>query len=272
MPNYICVQCGVQFTASAAPPAHCPICEDERQYINWDGQTWTTLDALRRDHKADIRAEGPGLLGIGATPGVAIGQRALLVQARGGNVLWDCAPLVDDAMLAAVRERGGLRAIAISHPHFFSTMVEWSHALDAPIYLHRLLEPYVMRPDPAITYWDGDSHDLGGGLTLLRGGIHFAGGTLLHWADGADGQGALLTGDIFTVVPDRRWVSFMRSYPNLIPERPEVIRRAVRLVEPYAFERIYGGWWGRSVAQDAQAAVTRSAARYLAQIGAPLDG
>ena len=40
---------------------------------------------------------------------------------------------------------------------------------------------------------------------------------MLHWAGGADGRGALLSGDIVQVVPDRRYVSFMYSYPNLIP-------------------------------------------------------
>src|SRR2546430_12685032 len=54
--------------------------------------------------------------------------------------------------------------------------------------------------------------------TLFRS--HFAGGTVLHWAGGEEGRGALLSGDIFQVVMDRRWVGFMYSYPNLIPEHP----------------------------------------------------
>ena len=92
------------------------------------------------------------------------------------------------------------------------------------------------------------------------------GGTLLHWADGAEGQGALLAGDIFQVVQDRRWVSFMYSYPNLIPERSAIIREALRRVEPYAFDHLYGAWWDRKVMGDAQGAVWRSAERYLARI------
>ena len=40
---------------------------------------------------------------------------------------------------------------------------------------------------------------------------------MLHWPAGTKGKGALLTGDIIQVVQDRRYVSFMRSYPNLIP-------------------------------------------------------
>ena len=267
MTHYICVTCGVQFAASEEPPAHCPICEDERQYVGWRGQQWTTLDELRRDHKTVIRPEGPGLVGIGTEPGFAIGQRALLVQAEGGNVLWDCITLIDDAVIAALKGLGGLRAIAISHPHYFSSIVEWSRAFgDVPIYLHAALQPYVMRPDPVIEYWEGERLQLGQGLTLINAGIHFDGGTLLHWTDGAEGKGALLAGDIFQVVQDRRWVSFMYSYPNLIPERPAIIREALRRVEPYAFDHLYGAWWDRKVIGDAKGAVRRSAERYLARI------
>lgn len=86
---------------------------------------------------------------------------------------------------------------------------------------------------------------------------------MLHWAGGQDGAGALFSGDIRTVVPDRRYVSFMRSYPNLIPERPRTIRRALAMLEPYSFDRVYGAWWQRIVHADGAAAVRRSADRYL---------
>src|SRR6266849_11193792 len=51
-------------------------------------------------------------------------------------------------------------------------------------------------------------------VALVHCGGHFEGGTVLHWPGGANGKGALLTGDLITVVQDRRYVSFMRSYPN----------------------------------------------------------
>src|ERR671935_1572584 len=137
MDAFICVTCGTQFPPSEDEPERCPICEDERQYVGHDGQRWTTLDELRRDHRAEIREEGPGLLGIGTEPSFAIGQRALLVQAPGGNVLWDCVSLIDDATADAVRALGGLRAVAVSHPHYYSAMVEWSRAFGGvPVYLH----------------------------------------------------------------------------------------------------------------------------------------
>jgi glyoxylase-like metal-dependent hydrolase (beta-lactamase superfamily II) len=266
MLNYICVQCGVQFAASEAPPASCPICEDERQYVNWNGQQWTTLAELAAHHRNKIQPEGPHVFGIGTEPSFAIGQRALLAQSPGGNVLWDCISLIDDATIRAVQDLGGISAIAISHPHFYSSVVEWSYALGkVPIYIHSADRRWVMRPDPVIQFWDGETRTIGEGMTLVRCGIHFEGGQVLHWADGAEGRGAILSGDIFQVATDRRFVSFMRSYPNYIPERASIIRQAVQKVEPLEFDVIYGGWWNRNVVGDAHGALRRSAERYLRQ-------
>ena len=186
------------------------------------------------------------------------------MRSPGGNVLWDCISLLDDEIGAYVESAGGLDAIAISHPHYYSSMVEWSRAFDAPVVLHAADREWVMRPDDAIDFWDGETRELGEGLTLLRLGGHFAGGTVLHWA----AERALLSGDIVQVVQDRRWVSFMYSYPNLIPLPASEIRRIVDALEPYEFERIYGAWWGRVVAHDGKGAVKRSAERYLRAVSA----
>lgn len=244
MTHFICVTCGTQFAATDTPPANCPICDDERQYIGHDGQRWTALVELRAARHNEFREVEPGLLGIGTTPSFAIGQRALLVETPGGNILWDCLSLLDDATIAAVRARGGIAAIAISHPHYYAAMIEWAHAFDAPIYLHADERRWVMRPDPAVRFWEGETHALGDGATLIRCGGHYAGGQVLHWSAGAAGAGALLTGDIIQVVSDRRYVSFMYSYPNLIPLPATAIRRIVRAVAPYRYARIYGAWLG----------------------------
>lgn len=266
MTPFICVTCGTQFAATAEPPAHCPICEDARQYIGWNGQQWTTLATLQTERHNRIKDEEPNLTGIGTEPSFAIGQRALLVQTPAGNLLWDCVSLIDAATMVAIRALGGVAAIAISHPHYYSSMVEWSRAFDAPIYLHAADREHVMRPDPAIDFWQGETKPLFGGLTLIRCGGHFAGGTVAHWPEGAEGKGVLLVGDILTVVNDRRYVSFMYSYPNLIPLSAGQVRRVVAAVEPYAFDRLYGAWWDRVVAQDGKAAVQRSAERYIRAI------
>ncbi len=263
MTSYICTTCGTQFQGSEQPPEHCPICEDPRQYIGWGGQGWTTLEALKRTHRNAFGLAEPNLLGVGTTPSFAIGQRALLVQTPSGNVLWDCITLLDEATVQIVQALGGITAIAISHPHFYSSMVEWAHAFDAAIYLHEANRKWVMRPDTAIRYWKGDTYALGDRLTLLRLGGHFTGGTALHWADGAEGRGVILSGDTLQVASDRRYVSFMYSYPNLIPLPASRVQAIADALEPYEFDRIYGGWWDRAVAENAKEAVRRSARRYI---------
>jgi hypothetical protein len=266
MTHYICTTCGTQHAATGQPPEQCLICTDERQYIGWRGQQWTTLERLRKEYHNVIKPEEPSLTGIGTHPTFAIGQRALLIQTAGGNVLWDCISLLDDPTVAAVKALGGVAAIAISHPHYYSSMVEWSHAFDAPVYLHADDRQWVMRPDSSLEFWSGETKTLWDGITLIRGGGHFAGGTVLHWPAGAEGHGALLAGDILQVVSDRRYVSFMYSYPNLIPLPASKVRQIVAAVEPFAFDRIYGAWWERVVANDAKAAVHRSADRYVAAL------
>jgi glyoxylase-like metal-dependent hydrolase (beta-lactamase superfamily II) len=264
MPAYICRTCGVQQTSSAQPPPDCPICEDERQYVPPQGQRWATLQELQAEgRRADIRELEPGLTGVGADPSIGIGQRALLVQEAGGNILWDCLGFIDDAGVAAIRDRGGLNGIAMSHPHFYGVCVEWSQAFgNAPIFIPEADRRWVMRPDPAVRYWRGTLAPVAG-LTLIQCGGHFEGSAVLHWAGGAEGRGALLTGDTLTVVPDRRFVSFMRSYPNQIPLSSAAVQSIVATVRPYRFDRVYGGWWDRVIDRDGAASVERSADRYI---------
>src|SRR5438477_223461 len=140
MNHYICVTCGTQFAKTDQSPSRCPICEDERQFVNWDGQVWTTLDQLRSNHSNRIECEGS---------------------------------------------------------------------------------------------------------------------TVLLWPGGDNGDGALLTGDSIQVVMNRYSVSFMHSYPNLIPLSQAAISQIVERVEPFAFEQIYGGWWQRNVLSGAKEVLHR---------------
>lgn len=256
---FICTTCGTQYAPSGEPPTACAICLDERQYVGAEGQRWTTLDQVEAEHHGRVERQEPGLLGLGLEPAFAIGQRALLVD----RLLWDCVPLSGDALAKAVEAGGGVETIAISHPHYYTTMVEWADRFDARILLHEADRQWVMRPSPKIEFWAGDRLRLSDDLELIRLGGHFAGGTVCLWRAGAGGQGALLAGDIIQVVADRDWVSFMWSYPNLIPLPPHEIARIRGEVESLRFGRLYGAWWDRVVESDARAKVLRSADRYL---------
>jgi len=263
--TYLCKACGTQYPASDEPPAACPICEDPRQYIPHDeGQVWLTFEELLGSHKPDIR-DDHGLLGIGCTPSFSIGQRALLVKSSVGNVLWDCSAYLDDEIGERIAAEGGIAAIAISHPHYYSTMVEWAHRFSCPIYLHEAERKWVMRSDPSVRFWEGETHELGGGLTLIRCGGHYEGGQVLHWRE----RRALLSGDIVQVIPDRRYVSFMYSYPNLIPLPPSKVQHIADALAPFEFDTIYGAWFDRFIEADGSNIVRRSAERYIRAVTEP---
>jgi hypothetical protein len=266
MPAFICETCGSQFTPSEEPPPACPICEDERQFVPPGGQRWTTLDKLARGHFNSYQQYEAGLIGVGTVPKFAIGQRALILRAGAGNILWDCISFIDAATIELVNGLGGLSAIAISHPHYYGTMVEWSRAFGGiPIHLHAADRQWIMQPDPAIKLWEGDTLQLVRDITLIHCGGHFAGGTVLHWAAGADGRGALLSGDIVQLIPDRNFVSFMRSYPNLIPLSAAAVARIWTTLETFAFDAVYGAFFDRGVIpRGGKEAVKRSVDRYIA--------
>jgi len=263
--TYLCATCGTQYPAGDVPPAACPICEDPRQYVPHDtGQVWVRWDEFLDEHRPELR-DDHGILGIGCAPSFAIGQRALLVESAAGNVLWDCIPYLDDEVVRQITEKGGLAGIAISHPHYYSAMVEWADAFGCPIHLHEAERKWVMRPDPAIRFWSGERHELGSGLTLVRCSGHFEGGQVLHWAE----RGALLTGDIVQVIPDRTHVSFMWSYPNLVPLPANRVEAIGAALAPFRFDRIYGAWWGRVVERDGSEVVRRSVERYVRALADP---
>ena len=266
MPFWTCEQCGAQFPQSIAPPSSCLICEDERQFVNWKGQTWLTREELGKGHKLAWR-DDLGVPGMRVEPAFAIGQRALLLREGDGCVMWDCIPLATDEAVQYVRSLGGLKAIAVSHPHFYGAVADWSEAFGgAPIYLHGDDRAFVTRPHPAIVPWTGDIFPLSDDMMLTRAGGHFPGGTILHWRKAAGGRGALFTGDIAMVAMDRHSLSFMYSYPNYIPLNAAAVRRIAAAVAPLAFVAVYGAWWDRNIASGARAVFDASVRRYLAAI------
>jgi hypothetical protein len=263
MDAFICTTCGTQYSPSELPPLHCLICEEERQFVLPTGQAWTILGRLRKTHMATFRDDG-GIMGIGMSPNFGIAQRALLVRSADGNVLWDCISLLDDTMIDIINGLGGLKAIAISHPHYYTTMVEWSRAFgDIPVYLHKADCEWIMRPDPCIHLWEGETKEISPGMTLIRSGGHFEGGTVMHWAQGAGKKGAILSGDMLQVVADRKYIGFMRSYPNFIPLGEMAVRAIAATVAPFAYDAIYGAFWDRVIPANAQKAMYDSVERHI---------
>lgn len=264
MPAWICTTCGVQHPDTPSPPHSCRICEDPRQYVGWEGQTWISPQDLLTEHRNEIRIEEPGLIGVGVEPSFGIGQRALVVLTPHGNVMWDCVPALDDEAKAAVSAVGGIDAICFSHPHFYGAYADWAAYFGAIAHVPRADSHWVTAPSPNLAIWEGDSLEPLPGITLHRVGGHFEGSCILHAPHLADNKGAILVGDTLQVVPDRRWLGFMRSYPNLIPLGVEEVSAIAARVGGLPFDRIYGGWWDRTVASGAHHALEQSSRRYVA--------
>ncbi len=266
MTPYICRTCGTQHTPSERPPARCRICEDERQYVGWEGQAWTTVEDLALHHRV-VEEEDTGMLSLGMRPGFAIDQRSLLLETDAGNLLWEALPLVTDEAVAAVRARGGAERIVICHPHFHASMVAGREVRGGiQILLHEATRPWVQRPDPRIEFWAGDQLSLSTAVTLIRTGGHFEGSTALHWSDGPRPGGALFSGDVPQVVMDRRSVSFMYSYPNLIPMRTRHVLALRERLSRFDYQDVFGYAKGREIRGEARAAVDASFDRYLAMV------
>jgi glyoxylase-like metal-dependent hydrolase (beta-lactamase superfamily II) len=262
-PIWVCPACGANHPPSDSPPARCPLCEDERQWVPPAGQAWTTMEGLAQSgYHSVVREVEPGLLGIAVEPGIGVGQRGLLVTTPDGNVLWDPSGFIDDVAITAVRGAGGVTAIASSHPHMYGASVEWSHAFGAEILLAKADVKWLMRPDDAVRVWSG-SIEVVPGVTLIQCGGHFPGSAVLHWAAGADGRGVLLSGDTIFVTPGEDRVSFVYSAPNRLPLSAPDVRGVVDAVAPYRFDRIYGGWWTPVVRRAAARIVRQSAERYI---------
>ena len=257
---WVCPTCGANFPPGPEPPARCPLCEDERQWVPPSGQVWTTMGELAGSgFRTEVREVEPDLLGIGVQPGIGVGHRGLVVRTSAGNLLWDPPPFLDEAAIDAVREGGGLAMVSSSHPHMYGAAVEWSHAFDAEFLVADADAAWLPRPDPAVRTWSGSLEVLPG-VTLVQCGGHFPGSAVAHWSAGG---GALLVGDTIFVTPGGDRVSFIWSAPNRLPLPAADVQRIVDALAPYRFDRIFGGWWEPVIAGNAHAIVARSAARYI---------
>ena len=215
---------------------------------------------MEQKYKNIIELVAPGIYAIYTTPSFAIGQRAHLIISPAGNILWDCITYLDASTIALVRALGGIKAMAISHPHYFSTIVEWSDAFEnVPVYIHSLDAEWLGRKSNSIVLWQEDRLQLWNGMQLVRTGGHFPGASILYTPQQ---EGILFTGDTIQVSPDLKTVSFMYSYPNMIPLPKKDIIGIRNSVKSLRFNSVYGAF-GHYIRSGAKNCVDYSIERYL---------
>jgi len=267
LPAFVCTSCGQHYPLTDAPPAACALCDDERIAAPIAERKWVTTMAMRQTHFTTFRRLEPGLMGIGTAPHVGFGHRALLLRTTQGNVLWDCPSFLDDATVTIVTALGGIAAIATSGPTGHGAMVEWSHAFDsAPIYVHAGDRKFVSRPDSSIQFWEEPALELLPGLTMVRCGGRFDGGSVLLWTQGAGGAGVLMVGDTLHITPNRN-IGFMRSYMNAVPLDADSVMRIGELMSALPYDVMYGGTWEQVIPAGAKSTVARSVRAYIDAVG-----
>jgi len=266
---WICETCAVETADLETPPGECAICADERQWVPEGGSRWTTLTELReRGTRTVVKEVEADLWGIRAEPQVGIGQQTMVVRTPEGTLLFDCVGYIDDDAVEFVRSLGPTLAVAASHPHMYGVQTEWAAALDAPVLLAERDREWVRRDERAEFY--DDRREVSPGLTLHRVGGHFRGQAVVEWATGNEGRGVLLAADAIFTNPDRKTVSFMRSYPNRLPLSGNVVQRLAAQVEQLDFDRLYNNF-GAVVPVDAKAVVRYSADRHTAWVRGDYD-
>jgi glyoxylase-like metal-dependent hydrolase (beta-lactamase superfamily II) len=256
-----CCTCGTQFAANKPIPELCPICNDDRQYFLDEGQTWTNTTELLKTHQINIKALNPALFELQITPQFALGQRALLLLSPGGNILWDCLPMLDQETIDFIWSKGGVKAIAFSHPHFYSNVNQWAQTFDCPVYIHQHDEQWVFNRGQNIRFWGGESKPLWDGITIENIGGHFPGSSLLR-VPALSAHGSLFTGDTLYVAKNKKHIAMMYSYPNYIPLQANEQTRAINRVKRIDFDAIYGGFEWQNLLEDAKSVFTASIARY----------
>jgi glyoxylase-like metal-dependent hydrolase (beta-lactamase superfamily II) len=261
-----CCTCGTQYKAGTSSPEFCPICNDDRQYLTEDGQIWTNSVEILANHQVVIRELSPTLFSLQVNPTFALGQRALLALSPGGNILWDCIPLLNQEIIDFIRSKGGIKAIAFSHPHFYSNVNEWAEIFDCLVYIHAADDQWMFNKGPRIRFWQGTERQLWDGISIINTGGHFPGSSILR-VPALSAEAALLTGDSIYVAKSKRHLAFMYSYPNVMPLPEKELIEVIRRVEQIKFDTIYGGFEWQNLTQVAKEVFWSSVTRYGINLG-----
>ncbi|KAH1290382.1 hypothetical protein KXX30_006098 [Aspergillus fumigatus] len=232
-------------------------------------QSWATLRSLQASpvkyrNVFTTDPENPNLISIQTAPKFAIGQRAFLcLDGSGfGNILWDCITYLDDETIRHINSLGGIRAIVISHPHYFSTSIQWADAFNCDLYISAEDEEWVANRGDGhgLKLWKGkrlflpsqalDSAQSSDFVAIKTGG-HFPGSSVLWWKSAKK----LLIADTIMIVPSGLYrvdrppgtvsYSFMWSYPNYIPLPPDDVHGIWKAIEDIDFEDTHGAFTGQ---------------------------
>ncbi|AVR44451.1 MBL fold metallo-hydrolase [Christiangramia fulva] len=259
--NNICVTCGTRYSDEYFDENLCPVCADDRQYINLNGQQWTSYKQMKDSHSLYFNKLRNDIYEISIRPSFAIGQKAHLILHPEGNVLWDCLPFLDEAAAAFIDKLGGLKAIAISHPHYYSLMAEWAGYFDCPVYLHENDRKWVFDKEDNIHFFSEDKLEITKGIEIVNSGGHFPGSTVLHYKSENQAP-TLFGGDTLYLSLNKKHLSAMYSYPNNIALEKKELFRCFEKVKELDFDAFFGAFSWQNLFEGAGEIFKKSYERY----------
>lgn len=107
---------------------------------------------------------------IHTEPKFGIGQRCILLETPAGNVLWDCIAYLDNETVEFIKGKGGLKAIVVSHPHYYTTHLDWAKTFGCPVYVARDDEEWFNRKDGegVRNFIEGGTEELLDGVVAIK--------------------------------------------------------------------------------------------------------
>lgn len=257
----ICTACGTQYQQILVTGALCPICLDDRQAVPEKGQSWTNLQELSEGYSVIIKKLNDNLYELKMAPSFGIGQRALLVNTPTANILWDCIALINEPTIEFIKSKGGLKAIAFSHPHYYTTMNEWAETFNCPIYIHQKDEQWIFNKGGQVNLWSGTEKELWNGIRIINIGGHFPGSSILH-VPFLSNEGTILCGDTFYISPSKKHAAVMYSYPNRIPLPIQEVQRIKKQILNIQFDTIHGFYDYQNIYSNARHIIRESLDKY----------
>lgn len=257
----ICVTCGTTYPANSVP-ATCITCLDERQWVPEEGQMWIAPTDLLKGHSVKLNRIQEKLYELTINPKFAIGQRAILVLSEHGNILWDCIPLLDEMTIEFIKAKGGLKAIAFSHPHFYSNMNDWADVFDCPILIHKNDAEHVIVKGKHVDFWQGEELELWDGMKLFLIGGHFAGSSIFH-VPFLSKEGSIICGDTLFLSPNKQHFSIVWSSPNRMPLPLTEMKRIQKRLDDIPFDAFYGYIGIQNLTENVKEILRKSFERYI---------
>ncbi len=230
---YVCTNCGF-WQRHFAPPPGCPVCLDFRHTPSPHGWEFWTADEAAARIVTRWDEDEHGIVTFRSDPSLGIGPSGYLIPLPGGNLLFENPPWYSDEALKFIRQRGGVRWLAASHPHAYGALWRAQEAFS----------PEAVFIGTADLPWTGafrathpyeEPLEIVPGASLVPVGGHFDGQSVLHLRD----RRILFAGDMVKFHANPPGISTHKAFNRRVPMSHGEIRRYRDAVAPLDFAEVY---------------------------------